>query len=116
IGPQITREHFERVDGFVQRAKADGAKVLLGGGPNDELGGLFYRPTLFGDVAEGAEGLRKEVFGPVLTLQTFADEEEAIAIANETDYGLAAILYTGDRERAERVSQRLGARTVWGTS
>ena len=113
IGPQITREHFERVDGFVQRAKADGAKVLLGGGPNEELGGLFYRPTLFGDVPEGAEVLRKEVFGPVLTLQTFEDEEEAIALANETDYGLAAILYTGDRERADRVSERLVAGTVW---
>jgi aminomuconate-semialdehyde/2-hydroxymuconate-6-semialdehyde dehydrogenase len=113
IGPQITREHFERVDGFVQRAKADGAKVLLGGGPNEELGGLFYRPTLFGDVPEGAEVLRKEVFGPVLTRQTFEDEEEAIGLANETDYGLAAILYTGDRERAERVSERLVAGTVW---
>ena len=113
IGPQITREHFERVDGFVQRAKADGAKVLLGGGPNEELGGLFYRPTLFGDVPEGAEVLRKEVFGPVLTLQTFEDEEEAISLANETDYGLAAILYTGDRQRADRVSERLVAGTVW---
>jgi aminomuconate-semialdehyde/2-hydroxymuconate-6-semialdehyde dehydrogenase len=113
IGPQITREHFERVDGFVQRAKADGAKVLLGGGPNEELGGLFYLPTLFGDVPQGAEVLRKEVFGPVLTLQTFGDEEEAIALANQTDYGLAAILYTGDRERADRVSERLVAGTVW---
>jgi 5-carboxymethyl-2-hydroxymuconic-semialdehyde dehydrogenase len=101
------------VDGFVQRAKADGAKVLLGGGPNEELGGLFYRPTLFGDVPQGAEVLRREVFGPVLTLQTFEEEEEAIALANETDYGLAAILYTGDRERAERVSERLVAGTVW---
>src|SRR6185436_8050130 len=61
IGPQITREHLERVDGFVKRAKVDGAKVLLDGGPNEELGGLFYRPTLFGDVPEGAEVLRKEV-------------------------------------------------------
>jgi aminomuconate-semialdehyde/2-hydroxymuconate-6-semialdehyde dehydrogenase len=113
IGPQITREHFERVDGFVQRAKADGARVLLGGGPNEELGGLFYRPTLFGDVPEGAEVLRKEVFGPVLTIQTFETEDEAIAMANETDYGLAAILYTGDRARAERVSERLIAGTVW---
>ena len=113
IGPQITREHFERVDGFVQRAKADGANVLLGGGPNEELGGLFFRPTLFGDVPPGAEVLRKEVFGPVLTLQTFEDEEEAIALANETDYGLAAILYTGDRERADRVSEHLVAGTVW---
>jgi aminomuconate-semialdehyde/2-hydroxymuconate-6-semialdehyde dehydrogenase len=113
IGPQITREHFERVDGFVRRARADGAKVLLGGGPNEDLGGLYYQPTLFGDVPPGAEVLRKEVFGPVLTIQTFEDEEEAIALANETDYGLAAILYTGDRERADRVSERLVAGTVW---
>jgi len=113
IGPQITREHFERVDGFVQRAKAAGAKALIGGGPNEDLGGLHYRPTLFVDVPAGAEILRREVFGPVLTLQTFADEDEAIALANDTDYGLAAILYTGDRDRAERVSARLVAGTVW---
>ena len=113
IGPQITREHFERVDGFVQRAKAEGGKAILGGGPNEDLGGLYYRPTLFVDVPPGAEILRKEVFGPVLTLQTFEDEEEAIALANETEYGLAAILYTGDRERADRVASRLVAGTVW---
>ena len=113
IGPQITREHFERVDGFVRRAIADGAKPLIGGGPNDDLGGLFYRPTLFADAPAGSEILREEVFGPVLTVQAFADEEEAIALANDTDYGLAAILYTGDRERAERVSARLVAGTVW---
>ena len=113
IGPQITRAHFERVDGFVQRAKAEGAKAILGGGPNEDLGGLYYRPTLFVDVPPGAEVLRKEVFGPVLTLQTFEDEEEAIALANETEYGLAAILYTGDRERADRVASRLVAGTVW---
>jgi aminomuconate-semialdehyde/2-hydroxymuconate-6-semialdehyde dehydrogenase len=113
IGPQITREHFERVDGFVQRAKAEGAKAILGGGPNEDLGGLYYRPTLFVDVPPGAEVLRKEVFGPVLTLQTFEDEEEAVALANETEYGLAAILYTGDRERADRVASRLVAGTVW---
>ena len=113
IGPQITQEHFERVDGFVQRAKAEGAKAILGGGPNEDLGGLYYRPTLFVDVPPGAEVLRKEVFGPVLTLQTFEDEEEAIALANETEYGLAAILYTGDRERADRVASRLVAGTVW---
>ncbi len=61
----------------------------------------------------GAEVLRKEVFGPVLTLQTFEDEEEAVALANETEYGLAAILYTGDRDRAERVAARLVSGTVW---
>jgi aminomuconate-semialdehyde/2-hydroxymuconate-6-semialdehyde dehydrogenase len=113
LGPQITRQHFERVDGFVQRAKAEGAKAILGGGPNEELGGLYYRPTLFTDVPAAAEVLRKEVFGPVLTLQTFESEDEAVALANETEYGLAAILYTGDRDRAERVASRLVAGTVW---
>jgi 5-carboxymethyl-2-hydroxymuconic-semialdehyde dehydrogenase len=113
LGPQITREHFERVDGFVRRATEEGARPLFGGEPNGDLGGLYYRPTLFVDVPEGAEVLRKEVFGPVLTLQTFEGEDEAIALANETEYGLAAILYTGDRERAERVSSRIVAGTVW---
>ncbi len=113
IGPQITREHFERVDGFVQRARADGAKAILGGGPNEELGGLYYRPTLFTEAPEGSEILTHEVFGPVLTVQPFADEEEAVALANGTEYGLAAIVYTGDPERAERVSARMVAGTVW---
>ncbi|MGZ5293049.1 MAG: aldehyde dehydrogenase [Actinomycetota bacterium] len=113
IGPQITREHFERVDGFVRRARADGAEVVFGGGPNEDLGGLYYRPTLFAGAAADSEILTHEVFGPVLTLQTFEDEDEAIALANATEYGLAAILYTGDEARAERVSDRLVAGTVW---
>ncbi|MGZ5212527.1 MAG: aldehyde dehydrogenase [Actinomycetota bacterium] len=113
IGPQITRAHFARVAGFVRRAIADGAKPLLGGGPNEELGGLYFRPTVFVDAPAGSEILRDEVFGPVLTVQPFADEDEAVSLANATDYGLAAILYTGDPERAERVSARLVAGTVW---
>ena len=113
IGPQITKAHLERVDGFVQRAKSDGATVVFGGGPNDDLGGLYYRPTLFTGAPDGSEILTQEVFGPVLTLQTFDDEDEAITLANSTDYGLAAILYTGDEARAERVSDRLVAGTVW---
>jgi aminomuconate-semialdehyde/2-hydroxymuconate-6-semialdehyde dehydrogenase len=113
LGPQITKEHFDRVDGFVQRAKEEGAKAVLGGGPNDELGGLYYRPTLFVDVPPEAEILKREVFGPVLTLQAFESEEEGVALANGTDYGLDAILYTGDRERAEHVAPALVAGTVW---
>ncbi|MFQ5967352.1 MAG: aldehyde dehydrogenase family protein, partial [Acidimicrobiia bacterium] len=69
--------------------------------------------TLFVDAPKGSEILSSEVFGPVLTLQTFRDEGEAIEIANSTTYGLAAILYTGDHERSERVSGRLTAGTVW---
>jgi 5-carboxymethyl-2-hydroxymuconic-semialdehyde dehydrogenase len=101
------------VDGFVQRAQAAGATALLGGGPNDELGGLYYRPTVFAEVPDGAEILRREVFGPVLTIQPFAGEEQAVAMANETEYGLAAIVYTRDPDRARRVSSRLIAGTVW---
>ena len=113
IGPLISRRHFERVDGFVQRAKADGAHALIGGEPNTELGGLYYRPTIFAGATLKSEILCDEVFGPVLTLQTFSSEEEAIGMANDTRYGLAATLVTGDPVRAERVAAAVSAGTVW---
>ncbi len=113
IGPQISREHFERIDGFVRRAVDDGAQTVIGGGPNEELGGLYYRPTLFADARAGSEILTQEVFGPVLTVQTFRDEDEAVRLANGTEFGLAAILFTGDPQRAERVGAQLVAGTTW---
>ena len=113
IGPNITQAHVERIDGFVQRAIATGARVLLGGGVNRELGGLYYQPTLLGNVIPGQEILTEEVFGPVLTLQTFTSEREAVALANSTRYGLAATLFTGDEARAERISAAITAGTVW---
>jgi aminomuconate-semialdehyde/2-hydroxymuconate-6-semialdehyde dehydrogenase len=113
IGPLVHRRQFERVDAFVQRAKAGGARVLLGGGPNTDLGGLYYRPTLLTDVPPGSEILTEEVFGPVLTVQTFRREEEAVTMANDTRFGLAATLVTGDPERARRVTGQLVAGTVW---
>ena len=113
VGPNVSREHVERIDGFVRRAIADGATAVLGGGPNDALGGLYYRPTLFVGAEPGSEILTQEVFGPVLTLQTFDTEDEAVAMANGTDFGLAAVLFTGDPERAERVGAQLVAGTLW---
>ena len=113
IGPNVSREHVERIDGFVQRAKAAGAQALIGGGPNTDLGGLYYRPTLFVDAQPGSEILTEEVFGPVLTLQTFATEDEAVVMANGTEFGLAGVLFTGDPERAERVGAQLVAGTLW---
>jgi aminomuconate-semialdehyde/2-hydroxymuconate-6-semialdehyde dehydrogenase len=113
IGPLITREHFQRVDGFVQRAKTDGFEIAFGGGPNEELGGLYYRPTVFVEPPSGSEILQQEVFGPVLTLQRFSGEEDGIAKANDTAYGLSAIVYSGDQEKADRVSSALVAGTVW---
>ena len=113
IGPQISRAHFQRVDGFVQRAKAAGMKPALGGGPNATLGGLSYQPTLFTDPTEGSEILRDEVFGPVLCLQSFKGEAQAISMANDTEYGLAAVIMTGDEKQAERVTSQVSAGLVW---
>jgi 5-carboxymethyl-2-hydroxymuconic-semialdehyde dehydrogenase len=113
IGPAIHPRQFDKVDGFVQRAKADGATVLLGGGPNTDLGGLYYRPTLITDVDPSSEVSTDEIFGPVLVLHTFADEAEAISMANDSEFGLAAMVFTGDQDRAERVSNALVAGTVW---
>ncbi len=109
-GPLIHPVALERVRTHVSRACADGARLLFGG---ESLGGLYYAPTLFVDVPCGAEILRHEVFGPVLTLQAFEDETEAIALANSTEYGLAATLYTGSEARAERVSAAVLAGTAW---
>jgi aminomuconate-semialdehyde/2-hydroxymuconate-6-semialdehyde dehydrogenase len=113
ISALVSRTHFDRVRGFVDRAVAAGARPLVGGGPDDELGGLYYRPTILVDAKPGSEILTEEVFGPVLTIQTFTDEEEGVAMANDTRFGLAATLVTGDTARAERVSARLDAGTVW---
>jgi acyl-CoA reductase-like NAD-dependent aldehyde dehydrogenase len=109
-GPLIHPVALERVTGHVARAREAGARLAFGGEP---LGGLLYPPTLFTDVPADAEILQREVFGPVLTLQGFADEEEAVRLANSTDYGLAATIYTGSEERADRVSAAVVAGTVW---
>lgn len=113
LGPNISRQHVERIDGFVQRAKADGCRALVGGGPNTDLGGLYYRPTLFADCPEGSEILTSEVFGPVVTVQKFSNDDEAIALANNTEFGLSATVITGDRERAERMSREIAFGTMW---
>ncbi|MGW1618214.1 aldehyde dehydrogenase [Streptomyces sp. NPDC002172] len=110
IGPNIHPRQLEKIDGFVRRAIGAGARAVIGGHRQD---GQFYAPTLLTDVAQDSEVVQEEVFGPVLTLQTFADEEEAVRLANDTRFGLAATLATGDPERAERVTAQLVAGTVW---
>jgi betaine-aldehyde dehydrogenase/5-carboxymethyl-2-hydroxymuconic-semialdehyde dehydrogenase len=86
---------------------------VLRGGRRAEVGGLFYEPTLIAPASNESEIVQREVFGPVLTLQTFRDEHEAIELANSTAYGLSAIVYTGSADRAERVGRALRAGTVW---
>ncbi|MFD4999519.1 aldehyde dehydrogenase [Streptomyces buecherae] len=110
IGPTIHPRQVAKIDGFVRRALAAGARAVIGGHPGD---GQYYAPTLLTDVRQDSEIVREEVFGPVLTLQTFTSEDEAVHLANDTRFGLAATLATGDPERAERVTARLVAGTVW---
>jgi aminomuconate-semialdehyde/2-hydroxymuconate-6-semialdehyde dehydrogenase len=113
VGPLVTRTHLDRVHGFVTRAITAGATLEFGGQVSSELGGLYYQPTLFSDVPENAEILISEVFGPVLTIQKFSSETELIGLANNTEYGLAAMLFTKDAQKAERISSALVAGTVW---
>ncbi|MGH7435476.1 MAG: aldehyde dehydrogenase family protein, partial [Polyangiaceae bacterium] len=112
VGPLINERQLQRVDGFVRRAIESGARVLLGG-PEKRPGGLYYAPTILGGVDPGSEIVRTEVFGPVLTWQTFASEAQAVEMANATEYGLAAVVFSRDRERAARVAGGLVAGTVW---
>jgi betaine-aldehyde dehydrogenase/5-carboxymethyl-2-hydroxymuconic-semialdehyde dehydrogenase len=105
-------DHLARVDGFVERARANGDRIVRGGRVAD-IGGLFYEPTLVLPKSNHSEIVQREVFGPVLTFQTFADEEEALELANSTRYGLSAIIYTGSEERAQRVGRAVRAGTVW---
>jgi 5-carboxymethyl-2-hydroxymuconic-semialdehyde dehydrogenase len=113
IGPNIHLKHVERVQGFVDRAAADGATIAYGGSVNDELGTHYFRPTLVVDAQPGSEILTQEVFGPVLTMQTFDTDEEGLALANGTEFGLAACVVSGSRERAEAFCQHLVAGTIW---
>ena len=112
ISPLIHPDHLARVEGFVERARAAGDRVVRGG-KRAELGGLFYEPTVIEPVSNDSEIVQREVFGPVLTIQTFADEEEAVALANSTEYGLAGIVYTSSLGRADRVGRAIRGGTVW---
>ena len=115
ISPMIHPDHAARVAGFVDRARANG-DVILRGGRRSALGGdegLWYEPTLVEPRSETSEIVQHEVFGPVLTFQTFTDEADAVRLANGTRYGLSAIVYTSSQERAERMGRAVRAGTIW---
>jgi len=112
VGPLITKEHFDRVAGFVDRAKAAGAEALWGGA-RAACGDLYFQPTLFAHVDPASEIAQQEVFGPVLTWSTFTSDEEAIAVANGTEYGLAGVLFTTNEARAMRIASQVVAGTLW---
>ena len=104
-------EHRDNVHGFVERARAAGDTIVRGGNKVD--GSLHYEPTLIEPASNGSEVVQQEIFGPVLTFQTFEDEAEAIGLANSTAYGLSAMVWTGSRDRAERVGRALRTGLVW---
>ena len=116
IGPVTTRPQYEKVLGYIDIAKKEGAKLLLGGGPatRAECGkGWFVEPTVFADVNNKMRIAQEEVFGPVLSVIKFKDEDEALAIANDVRFGLGAGVWTSDIGRAFRMSARIQAGTVW---
>jgi 1-pyrroline dehydrogenase len=110
MGPVISQDQQDRVLGFLDRAK--GAKVLTGGGTNGDRG-FFVKPTVVVDVDQTDEIVQKEVFGPVVTVQRFADDDEALTWANDVPYGLAASVFTRDVARALNAARKLEFGTVW---
>lgn len=115
IGPMVSRTQFERVQGFIRQGIEEGATLLTGGpGRPDGLAqGFFVRPTVFGNVRNDMTIARTEIFGPVLSVIAYDSEEDAIAIANDTMYGLHAYVFSGDLARANRVARRIVAGRVF---
>ncbi|MFF1615204.1 aldehyde dehydrogenase family protein [Amycolatopsis sp. NPDC058278] len=113
VGPMAGERHRAKVEQYVELARADGGRIVTGGGRPDIEGGFFFQPTVIADLPAGSRVIREEIFGPVLTVQRFTSEDEAVALANSTPYGLAAGLQTTNLARAHRVAARLQAGIVW---
>jgi len=111
MGPVASKAQFDKIQGLIQRGVEEGARLVTGGlGRPDELTrGYFVRPTIFADVTNSMTIAREEIFGPVLAMIPYRDEQEAIRIANDTVYGLAGYVYSGDLERARQVARKLRA-------
>ncbi|MGO4705927.1 aldehyde dehydrogenase family protein [Microvirga sp. 2MCAF38] len=117
IGPVASRRQYDRINAYIAEAVATGGRIVLGGGVpsvDSELAeGFWIEPTIIVDVTNDMRICREEIFGPVVTVQRFQTEDEAVAIANGVEYGLAAGFWTKDLHRARRVSRLLQAGTVW---
>ena len=109
IGPVISETQFNKIQGLIQKGIDEGAKLVAGGigKPNGLNDGYYVKPTVFADVKNEMEIARTEIFGPVLSVIPFETEEEAIKIANDTDYGLTNYIQTQDKEKVQRVARKL---------
>ncbi|WP_369275150.1 aldehyde dehydrogenase [Streptomyces sp. R11] len=113
IGPMAGERHLRKVEEYVELARKEGGRIVCGGERLDLDGGYYYKPTVIADLPNDSRVIQEEIFGPVLTVQPFDSEEEAVELANSTPYGLAAGVQTGSLARAHRVADRLQAGIVW---
>jgi succinate-semialdehyde dehydrogenase/glutarate-semialdehyde dehydrogenase len=112
LGPMIHARQLSIVQSHVEDAVARGARLLAGGKPLAQMGPNFFAPTILADVDHSMKIMREETFGPVLPVRSFKTEDEAVALANDSEYGLAASIFTGDRKRGEALARRVHAGTV----
>jgi aldehyde dehydrogenase (NAD+) len=111
-GPVVSKGQYDRVWGYIEAGKQEGAKVILGGVKRSGKG-YYVDPTIFADINSDMKIVKEEIFGPVLAVGRFKSEDEAIALANATTYGLGAGLHSNDANQCMRVSSALEAGTVW---